>query len=201
VVPIRNSKWVQCARAISVLAACWLTACGGDDDDSEKVDDKPVSTVKIGELPCGPSSCPPYTELPGVTACCKDVFAGTCGVKTKSFDDCREPPVLDSRCVVPEPIAGGLFGGREVAYGCCMPSNECGLAVFSELDFTNPIFSALIGEQGFPEGCFSIRDVCSEQDAESLGFQPQTCDGEPLDFNVVDCGFPTEPIPEEEPAP
>jgi hypothetical protein len=195
--PMRSSKWVQCLSALGVLAAL-LAGCGGDDDDEGKNDDEPV-TIPLGHLPCGASSCAPYTELPGLSACCKDAFVGTCGVTTKSFDDCREPPELDDRCEVPDVIASGLLAGREAAYGCCLPSNECGLAVLMEFDFTNPIFSALTGEQGFPtDECFSIRDICSDTPTEMLGFQPQTCDGEPLEFNKIDCWNP-KPRPEEPP--
>src|SRR5262245_40863963 len=122
--PRRGSKWGR--RAISVLAVCFLTACGGDDDDSQK-DDEPVSTIKNGELPCGASSCKPYNDLPGARACCKDAFTGTCGVQLRSFDDCREPPTLDDRCKLPDAVEMQIFAGREAAYGCCTSNNECGM--------------------------------------------------------------------------
>lgn len=150
----------------AIALASLLAACGGDDKDSGTKKDPQEKAGSGGSdkgtLSCGATKC----KLPeGVTGdlCCKDQFAGLCGVMAGG--NCREIPKTDDRCPPPElnvmfPMPRGSNGGMSV-FGCCTSNDECGI--------------------DFGAGCQPRTTACQVVGPDQVDkIKPQKCGGDPL---------------------
>jgi hypothetical protein len=159
---------MKCSSVIFAFALAGLfAACGGDDKDSTGTKDNSQSKAGSGgsdkdTLSCGSTKC----KLPeGVTGtlCCKDQFAGVCGLMSGA--NCREIPKTDDRCPAPKlnvmfPMPGGTGSGMTV-FGCCTSGNECGI--------------------DFGAGCQPRTTACSVVGPDQVeNIKPMTCDGDAL---------------------
>jgi hypothetical protein len=114
-----------------IVLAGLLAACGGDDSGTKENSDTGKGNAgKSGgnsgdTLVCGSETCKRPKELKDETLCCKDKFAGGCGVQVGP--ECRAIPAVDERCPPPTIMvnAPGAMGMK--VFGCCTSAGECGI--------------------------------------------------------------------------
>jgi hypothetical protein len=159
-------------RALSFVAVlmAMTAACGGGDDEGEekspnKGDDGAAG--KEGTLACAAETCELPDGLEDEELCCKDPFAGGCGIKAGAT--CRDFPDVDDRCK-PLPIMVNIPGvnGMKI-FGCCTGSGQCGV--------------------DFGMGCQPRSIACGVVGPDQVSqIQPMTCDGEALEL-PANCGM------------
>jgi hypothetical protein len=161
------------SMGFAIALVSLLAACGGDDKDTGKKDNSSSKagsgSSDTGAVPCGDTTCKLPSGVTG-TLCCKDNFAGTCGLM--SGGSCRELPKTDDRCPAPQVMVRVpmMAGGGTTAFGCCTSSNQCGI------DFG-------IG------GCQPRTTLCMVVGADQIDkIQPKTCDGDDLPLPET-CGM------------
>ena len=140
-----------------------LSACGGGSDSSSSASS--ASTASGSKFTCAKEVCTLPAGLEREALCCKDYFAGGCGIKSGA--SCRDIPKIDPRCPVPSVMFRSFPGTASETFGCCTAQNECGV----DMGMT-------MGPMGMTSGCQSRSSLCSsisKTDATSLN--PQTCDG------------------------
>jgi hypothetical protein len=146
-----------------------LAACGSDSSGASKgTSSSPSTAIKPGTVLCAKDTCKLPDSLKGETLCCMDPFKGGCGIKAGA--SCRAFPTIDTRCPVPDLMAGAsdmmMFDIK--AFGCCASNNQCGI--------------------DFGMGCQATTFLCnyiSKDDAAML--KPTTCDGDAVEL-PANCG-------------
>jgi hypothetical protein len=167
------------------IAFCLVTlmsACGSSSGSSGNA--ASANTPSGPTFTCAKDVCTLPAELQRETLCCKDPFAGGCGIKSGS--SCRDIPKIDSRCPVPSVMFRAFPGTSTETFGCCTAQNECGV----DMGMT-------MGPMGMASGCQSRSALCnSVSKADAANLHPQSCDGTalPLPDNCgVDRMFPGGP--------
>jgi hypothetical protein len=157
-----------------VVLASVLAACGGDDSGTNKSGDTGKgaagkSAESSGDtLACGADTCKLPSDLKGEALCCKDRFAGGCGVKVGA--ECRAFPTVDSRCPPPDIMTSAPAGlGMMKVFGCCTSAGECGI--------------------DFGMGCMPRTLACMVVKPDQVDMiKHQKCTGEPLPL-PANCGM------------
>src|SRR5688572_23177152 len=109
------------------MALCWmLAACGGGDDGEGTSEDGNTTDDDEDEaetLQCAADKCKLPKELKDEELCCKDNFAGGCGIKVGST--CRDIPAVDERCPRPEIMVNFPGAAAMRVFGCCTSNEQC----------------------------------------------------------------------------
>jgi hypothetical protein len=156
-----------------VVLAGLIAACGGGDDTGTKPDSNTAKDKDKGDsssadtMPCGAETCKLPSELKGEEVCCKDRFAGGCGVKVGA--ECRNFPQVDDRCPPPQIMVNIPGASGMKVFGCCTSAGECGI--------------------DFGMGCQPRTLACMVVTPDQVDMvKHQKCTGEPLPLPAT-CGM------------
>ncbi len=180
---------MRVSTPIAVFVVSWaVAACGGDDGDRDgsagarsgaggkggrEVASEPDGMAGGKSLICGAKQCRIPEDSP-FELCCKDEFAGACGLlmgdglcqqmRAEVVPSCPLPDIPG----IADATAGSGAGGG--VSGCCTPDNECGV------------------DLGVGTGCSSNSSLCSFFPPEYASqLQLITCDGKELDTKPAGC--------------